>query len=217
LHELHHAIQQPASYLATLRRFGEMTGRRQQAERLTSYIETRLAAVSQGLAGGARRPRVYYAMGKPLFAINGPRFENSLAEAAGGHSVNRELDLCGRPGMTIPAQTLQKLNPEVILLSSFLANRPEDVRAECLRLGLEIDAVRNGRIHTPPLPTSDFGGPRWVLGLLCLANVLHPQRFSFDLEREAESFYREFYDIPFSPHQLNRSFGKPSSDWCWTT
>ena len=33
-----------------------------------------------GLQGVMPRPRVYYAMGKPLFAINGPRFENSLVE-----------------------------------------------------------------------------------------------------------------------------------------
>jgi len=215
LRELHHAIQQPTPYLDTLRRFGELTGRQEQAAQLTAYIETRMTSVSRGLTEEVRRPRVYYAMGKPLFAINGPRFENTLVELAGGHSVNRELDLAGRPGMTIPVQTLQKLNPEVILLSSFLSNRTEDVQAECLQLGLEIDAVRNGRIHTPPVPASDFGGPRWILGLLFLANTLHPERFNFDLAQEAQDFFTTFYGTPFVASRINRSFGKPSTSWCW--
>lgn len=215
MRELHHAIQQPASYLATMRKFGELTGRQAQAAKFIDYVQHRLTTVRLGLQGVMCRPRVYYAMGKPLFAINGPRFENSLVELAGGHSVNRELELTGRPGMTIKVGPLQALNPEVILLSSFLSNRISDFHAECVQLGLKVDAVRNLRIYTPPVPSSDFGGPRWILGLLFLANTLHPERFNFDLVQEAEMFFKQFYGIPYNPSQLNRSFGKPSQDWSW--
>jgi pyruvate formate lyase activating enzyme len=215
LRELHHAIQQPASYLATMRKFGELTGRQAQAAEFIDYVEERLTSVRLGLQGSMCRPRVYYAMGKPLFAINGPRFENSLVELAGGHSVNRELELAGRPGMTIKVGTFLALNPEVILISSFLSNRIPDFHAECLQLGLEVDAVRNLRIYTPPVPSSDFGCPRWILGLLFLANTLHPDRFSFDLAKEADDFFKQFYGIPYTPSQLNRSFGKPSQNWNW--
>lgn len=215
LRDLHHDIQQPASYLEILRRFGELTGRSSQAATLIGYIEERLSLVRQGLDGIGRRPRVYYAMGKPLFAIKGKRFENNLVETAGGQSVNRELELSGRPGMTIPMETLQALNPEVIFISSFLSNRVDDFHGECVRLGLDIDAVRHKRIYTPPVPSSDFGSPRWVLGLLYLANTLHPERFRFDLGLEADLFYRKFYGMRFVPGQLNRSFGKPSNTWSW--
>jgi hypothetical protein len=215
MRELHHAIQQPASYLATMRTFGELAGRQAQASEFIDYVQERLTAVALGLQGVMRRPRVYYAMGKPLFAINGPRFENNLAELAGGHSVNRELELAGRPGMTITVEKLQSLNPEVILLSSFLSNRIPDFHAECVQLWLEGDAVRNLCIYIPPIPSSDFGGPRWILGLMFLANTLHPERFSFDLAQEAEVFFKQFYGIAYNPDQLNRSFGKPSQNWNW--
>ncbi|MEZ4598466.1 MAG: radical SAM protein [Syntrophotaleaceae bacterium] len=216
LRELHQAIQKPDSYLATLRRFGELTGRQSQAGRLIDYIGTRLDAVVQGLKGIGRKPRVYYAMGTPLFAIKGERFENQLVTIAGGDSVNQQLELKGRPGMSIVPEVIRKLNPEVMLISSFISSPVEDFWQECQRLGLDVEAVRQGRIHTPPLPGSDFGGPRWIIGLLYLANVFHPDRFEFDVLREAELFYREFYDIPFSPDQLNRSFGKPSLQWRWS-
>jgi pyruvate-formate lyase-activating enzyme len=215
LRELHHAIQHPASYLDTMRKFGKLTGRQAQAAEFIAYVQDRLTSVALGLQGVMRRPRVYYAMGKPLFAINGPRFENSLVELAGGHSVNRELELTGRPGMTITVETLQALNPEVILLSSFLSNRIPDFHAECMQRGLEVDAVKHLRIYTPPVPSSDFGGPRWILGLLFLANTLHPERFRFDLVQEAKAFFEQFYGISYNPSQLNRSFGKPSQGWSW--
>jgi pyruvate-formate lyase-activating enzyme len=215
LRKLHHDIQQPDSYLATLRQFGELTGRHEQAAVLIDYMQSRLDAVAQGLEGVTRRPRVYYAMGKPLFAIKGERFENQLVRLAGGESVNQRLELIGRPGMTIDRDVLNALNPEVMLISAFMSNPVKDFHAECLRLDLQVEAVRDMHIFTPPLPASDFGGPRWVLGLLFLANVLHPERFQFDLFDEAEDFYRRFYGMKFSPEHLNRSFGKPSNDWCW--
>ena len=212
MRELHHAIQQPVSYLDTMRTFGELTGRQAQAAGFIEYVQDRLTTVTLGLQGVMPRPRVYYAMGKPLFAINGPRFENSLVELAGGHSVNRELELAGRPGMTITVDTLQSLNPEVILLSSFLSNRVTDFHAECLRLGLKVDAVRQQRIYTPPVPSSDFGGPRWILGLLFLANTLHPERFNFDLAQEAEGFFKQFYGIAYNPDQLKPFFWQAQSE-----
>lgn len=215
LRELHHAIQKPDTYQSLLRHFGELTGRSGQAARLTDYMQERLDAVARGLEGMTRRPRVYYAMGKPLFAIKGERFENQLVTIAGGDSVNRQLELEGRPGMSIEPDVLQQLNPEIMLISSFMSNPVQDFQEECLLRGLNVAAVRHGRIHTPPLPGSDFGGPRWIIGLLFLANVIHPERFNFDIMKEADLFYREFYGMPFNPAQLNRSFGKPGPDWRW--
>ncbi|MEZ4598727.1 MAG: radical SAM protein [Syntrophotaleaceae bacterium] len=215
LRELHQAIQQPCSYMDLLRHFGELTGRPKQAAALIDFIENRMVQVTRGLIGAPCRPRVYYAMGRPLFAIKGKRFENQLVRLAGGESVNQKLDLTGRPGMTIDRQTLIDLNPEVIIISSFLSNPVADFYDECLQRGIEVDAVRNRRIYTPSLPSSDFGGPRWVLGLLYLANVLHPDRFRFDLYREADLFYRQFHGIAFSRASINRSFAKPDIDWHW--
>ncbi|ABA87419.1 radical SAM domain iron-sulfur cluster-binding oxidoreductase with cobalamin-binding-like domain [Syntrophotalea carbinolica DSM 2380] len=217
MRELHHSIQQPSAYLATLDYFGALAGRQERAATLIAYIESRLAMVAQGLADVSHRPRVYYAMGKPLFAIKGQRFENQLVQLAGGYSVNRQLELSGRPGMSIDCESLIGLNPEVMVISAFLSSPVKEFHAECLRLGLDVEAVHNLRIYTPPVPASDFGGPRWVLGLMFLANILHPECFQFDLAWEATTFYREFYDMPFNPDQLNRSFGKPSNTWCWAS
>jgi hypothetical protein len=63
----------------------------------------------------------------------------------------------------------------------------------------------------------DFGNPRWIIGLMFMANTLHPDIFNFDIKKEAQSLYAIFYHIEFKKNMLNLSFGKPSMDWEWAS
>jgi hypothetical protein len=61
---------------------------------------------------------------------------------------------------------------------------------------MDAPAIRTRKVfHLHPYRSS--AGPDWILGLMCLANILHPEAFQFDLPKEADDFYREFYNIPF--------------------
>ncbi|HCR11797.1 MAG TPA: radical SAM protein [Solidesulfovibrio sp.] len=213
LTRLHHDIQHIDGYFGLIRHFGKALGREAGATRLTDYLTAMLEPVRQGVAGVAHRPRAYYAMGKPLFAIMGTRFENHLVGVAGGESCNATLDLKGRPGRSITPETLEKLDPEVIFISSFLSNSPEAFLADCRDLGLDVAAVRDGRVFTSPVPASDFGAPKWVLGLRFIANKLHPERFAFDIEADAAAYHRQFFGVDFPLATVNRSFAKPSRLW----
>jgi pyruvate-formate lyase-activating enzyme len=213
LADLHRGIQRIEGYFGLVRRFGRVIGRERAAGELVDYLSGLIEPVRAGLAGVSHRPRVYYAMGKPLFAIKGERFENHLVEVAGGHSCNRELDLDGRPGRSIEAVTLARLDPEVIFISSFLSNDPEAFSRECRDAGLDLRAVRDGRVHTSPIPASDFGAPKWVLGLRFLAKTLHPDRFDCDIEADAAAYHRHVFGREFPLAGINRSFAKPSSAW----
>ncbi len=215
LQVLHQGVQKPQSYIEALRHFGQVVGAGEQAEELAVFLEAKLGQVSQALAGVTRRPRVYYAMCKPLFYLGGGRLENQLVECAGGESLNITLPPGGRPGRSLSVERLNQLNPEVIFISAFLSNSVEDFLDECRRLGVEAEAVRSGRVHTHPAPGWDFGSPRWALGLMHMAQVFHPQLFTYDIMAEAQAFYRRFYGLDFSLKQINRSFAKPSGAWRW--
>ncbi|NCD25380.1 MAG: radical SAM protein [Deltaproteobacteria bacterium] len=215
LQRLHHDLQTPRGYIGLLRHFGAATGREKRADLLAAYMEKRLSQVEEAVASAIHRPRVCYVMGKPLFCINGRRMENELVQTAGGHSVNREIPGEGRPGQTLSADQLQTLRPEVMFVSAFLSSPVEDLLTECLELDLDIPAVRNRRIHDFPAPGWDFGSPRWILGLMHIANSLHPECCSFDIPAEAETFHQCFYGTPFVAADVNRSFGKPTSNWRW--
>jgi pyruvate-formate lyase-activating enzyme len=213
LQKLHHDVQKPEAFLALIRSIGKSSGHSGEASELAAYIEAIRREIEVKSRFLENRPRVYYAMGKPLFAIKGERMENQLVEEAGGISVNRKLEISGRPGETITLSQLNELNPEIMFISAFIGSSVEDFYEACLRAGVSVEAVKNRKIYAHPAPGWDFGSPRWILGLMHIANVLHPEIFRFDVLSEAAKFYRKFYQIPFIPGEVNRSFGKPSSAW----
>lgn len=208
-------IQRLPTYLDTLLYCGEIAGCMDRAKDLAGYIGAKADQVRRALKQTEECPRVYYAMGKPLFAIKGERMENRLVEMAGGRSINRSIEIKGRPGMNLSAGQLNRLNPEVILISAFISSDAGDFYDDCRELGIDVDAVRNGRVHNHPATGWDFGSPRWILGLMHICNVLHPEQCRFDITAEARTFYKEFYDLDFVPGATNRSFGKPDIHWRW--
>jgi pyruvate-formate lyase-activating enzyme len=213
LDSLHVDLQSLDAYLASVGRFAAAAGVANHADRLTDYMRGKIEQIQQRLAGVSERPTVYYSMAKPLFALKGSRFENQLVTAAGGISLNKQVKGEGRPGLLIDVQTLTELDPDVIFISSFFSNSTDDFQRECLALGLDIAAVRAKRIYAHPYPNWDFGSPRWILGLMYIANVLHPHLFRFNLFAEAQAFYRIFYAEEFVPEQLNLSFARPAANW----
>jgi pyruvate-formate lyase-activating enzyme len=215
LQKFHHQIQDPLTYVDTLRHFGAVCGRENHAETLAAYLEGKLAEVKDRLEGITERPKVYYAMGTPLFALNGGRMENRLVEYAGGESLNTRIQGEGRPGQTLTADRLSELNPDVIFISGFISEPAQEFYNRCLELGVTAEAVKNRRIFNHLAPGWDFGSPRWILGLMHIASVLHPERCDFDMLEEAGTFYRLFYGMDFSPSSVNRSFSRPSRLWRW--
>ncbi|WP_020586190.1 radical SAM protein [Desulfobacter curvatus] len=215
LKQLHHGIQTPLTYIETVRRFGKIAEASEAAEELAAYLEEKLTYINAGVASVTHFPRVYYTMAKPLFYINHGRLENRLVETAGGISVNKSMDSVGRPGRNLTKEKLIALNPDVIFISAFISNSVTDFYQECLESDIQVNAVKNQQIYTPPSPGWDFGSPRWILGLMYMANVLHPQIFDFDVMEEAKRFYRRFYQMEFSLPHVNRSFSKPDKEWRW--
>lgn len=74
----------------------------------------------------------------------------------------------------------------------------DDVVAYCAENGLSVPALATGRVfHLAPYRAAT--NPDWVLGLMHLANLIHPEVFDFDLPEEADAFYQEFYHRAFDP------------------
>lgn len=217
LKRLHQGIQDPVSYIEVLDYFGQNAGAAGRTRELTAYLYGQLMRIENDLATVSRKPKVYYAMGKPLFYLNGGRLENQLVEFGGGISLNKQLPPGGRPGRSISVGQLNELNPDIILISAFLSNPVDDFYRECTALGITARAVTEKKIYAHPAPGWDFGSPRWILGLLYMAGLFHPEHCRYDVMAEARIFYRRFYGMDFSPARINRSFAKPSDNWGWNS
>lgn len=205
--ELHDKMNNIDAYYGLIMDLASRCNCSDQGLVLSSFIRDRYNNVLK-MVGTAQKPRVYYAMGHPLFALNPNRFEGKLVEAAGGIYVNRAIEKEGKPGVTISVEKMMELNPEFIFTSGFISSSVSDTTRYCKDHNLDVPAVREGHLYSMH-PSWDFGSPRWILGLMTIANILHPDRCQFAIEDEADLFYRTFYGVPYRSVSANRSFALP--------
>lgn len=209
LMKIHHIIQQPYSYLEFISLIAEKAGTQEQGEQLSSFIKKRMELVHSLAAESSVHP-VYYCMGSPLFALNAGRMENNLVTFAGGQSINKLLTKEGKPGINVQPDFINKHNPKTIFISGFLSRPLYEFYSQCQQYGIEADAVMEQRVYAIP-PSWDFGSPRWILGLLYIADKMYPGKPGIDIKEEADEFYRRFYGMSFEDAHPNRSFHRPSS------
>ena len=204
VNKLHGKISSIDNYLTLITEMGYRFGKPGQASVLRNYIEERAAKVGQSV-WNRHWPRVYYAMSSPFFALNDERFEIELASLAGGNCVNLSLTRRGKPGVNISPEELRHLNPEHIFISGLFSSTEEEFGDTCRKNGIWVDAVCRNQIHAMP-PGWDFGNPRWILGAMHMANILHPDQCHFDMEEETNRFYRKFFQSAPRDFVRNRSF-----------
>lgn len=209
LTQIDNMIRQPYSYMEFIKFIAEKANMPEKGEELVSFIHERLKIV-QNLSAGRSSYNVYYCMGSPLFALNAGRMENNLVTFSGGVSINKQLQKEGKLGINISPSYINEHNPGVIFVSGFLSRPLNEFYSLCKEYDIHADAVTQRRIYEVP-PSWDFGSPRWILGLMYIADKLHPGKLGVDLIQEAENFYLQFYGMRFKEARPNRSLHRPSS------
>jgi len=209
LTQIHNMIRQPYSYLEFIKFIAEKANMPKKGEELVSFIHKRLKIV-QNLSAGKSSYNVYYCMGSPLFALNAGRMENNLVTFSGGVSINKQLQKEGKLGVSVSPSFINEHNPGVIFISGFLSRPLDEFYSLCQKHGIHADAVTQQRVYEIP-PSWDFGSPRWILGLMYIADKLHPGKLGIDPIKEADDFYLQFYGMRFKEARPNRSFHRPSS------
>jgi pyruvate-formate lyase-activating enzyme len=206
---LHDRVQGIDSWIGLIEELSRRSGKVKKGEELIDHIKTRVDYIESESKKSGSRPSVYYSMGYPLFALNAERFETNLVETAGGRCVNKTIKRKGKPGVNISADELNSMNPEKIFISGFLSSPASDFIDYCKKHNIAVEAVKSGSVYNVPAGW-DFGSPRWVLGLMYIANKIHPEIFSFDLKYEQQEFYKKFYGIETGEIVRNRDFSSPS-------
>ena len=196
------------SWLDTVAHYADLAGITGKSRELRDYTE-QYVSIIRNKAQGLQQPSVYFALGHPLIAVFGDKFECNLVEIAGGRCVNKDLHRDDTPGMTIAPETLRRLDPDVILVSGAIGYSVADCYAFFEANGLiDLKAVRNRSIFSLA-PYNTGGRPDWILGLMQIANLLHPEIFSFDMPAIADAFYERFLGVRLSAVNHSRSLAHP--------
>ena len=191
---------------ASLRQLGGILGVPERGEALARYAEDLFQRVAAMLANipDAQRPRVYLARG-PQGLETGLRgsINTEIIEWAGGHNVADAQD--NRRGIAnVSPEQILLWQPDVIVtwdrrFFDDVTRRPEGGWQS-------VPAVANRRVHLAP--TAPFGwidGPPSInrlIGLGWMANVLHGDRYPFDIRGEVRAFYKLFYHVDVGDKDL---------------
>ena len=176
-------------YFDMIRYLATLTHREEQADRLIGYIQ-RVITDIQHKASTAKKPRVYAVLSHPLLPLYAVKTENQLVEIAGGTSLNRELGFTESANPEYTVEELNALDPEVIIISGNFATPVIEFISTCKELGISCRALDAGRVYTL---NTDLAGSsqRWALGLMDVANILHPDIFQYSLPDEDAKFNHE--------------------------
>ena len=194
--ELYGRLNQIDSYFDTVDYFAALTGQEKRGNVFRQYVGGIVNRIKEKVEE-SEKPEVYCSLGHPLIAMFEEKMESVLIESAGGRLSNRLIDRESRPGITISNAQFIKMAPEIIIIADGAAWPTEDFLAYCEDHALDAPAVKKQKIFSLH-PFRSSTNPDWVLGLISLANIIHPDRFNFDLQKEADHFYREFYNSTYS-------------------
>lgn len=175
------------------------------ARKYKSYFDDNRARVAKRLANipPKNRMKVYLASGQPLSSSGRPSLNQDWMDLGGAVNI-ADGWFAGRPYQsgTASIEEIVAADPDVII--AMRAGDAESIRTD--PQWQQIKAVREGRVYANPR------GLFWwcretseeALQFLWVAKTLYPDAFAdIDMRDETRRFYRMFYRIDLSDHELD--------------
>ncbi len=150
----------------------------------------RIIAAVSGAVAGKEPVSVYFCGTNKLRVASGEMYQTELIELAGGESVSKGLKGYWN---NVNLEQVLAWDPQVIVIAPYGRVMPSDILNDP-DWG-SIAAVRSGRVYKMPrvIAPWDTPVPDSLLGILWLAEVLHPGAVPLDLVAEYKDFYATYY------------------------
>ncbi len=161
-----------------VRRVGEATGHRAEADALAAELEERVARIAAKASGADSRRRVVCLEWLDPYYVGG-HWIPEMVYKAGGEDV---LGRLREPSFRVSGEKIIEARPDVIVVMPCgynLARAASELRIEALPRGSEmLPAIREGRLF--PVDANAYfsrPGPRLADGVALLAHLIHPDLF----------------------------------------
>jgi iron complex transport system substrate-binding protein len=157
-----------------IRRVGEATGRRREAQALAITLEQRVAAIEMKAARAVTQPRALCLEWLDPFYVGGHWVPEMVAKAGGEDVLGR----AGEPSFRVTSEQVAESRADVIVIMPCGYNLPRVVAESSIERLLEswgdLPAVRNRQVFAVDA-NSYFSrpGPRLADGVAILAEILH--------------------------------------------
>lgn len=180
---------------------GTATNTVKQAEKLISYYNTKLSAVTELTRDipDDEKPVVYLGSTSDILRT-APRemYQASLITTAGGKNAGDVLE--GSSWADIDNETFLTMNPDVIVIptDNFAVSSPDYTAEDVMNNPTfsDVTAVKNGAVYQMPVGFEawDSPVPSGILGTLWMLHTLHPELYTAEqFAADADEFYSTFY------------------------
>lgn len=164
--------------LSDIKLIGEITDRREQAERVAGQITGTLKDIGSKLGNLPEnsRPRTYYEVySDPIMSVGPKTLIHELIVLAGGDNIARDADV---EYPKLSPEAILKRNPQVIIFPRFHGSASLTADQLKSRPGWEgIEAIKAGRVYSIDANLISRSGPRIAQAAQELARLIHPDRF----------------------------------------
>ena len=189
---------------------GTATNTVKQAEKLISYYNAKLSAVTELTRDLAddQKPVVYLGSTSDILRT-APRemYQASLITTAGGKNAGDVLE--GSSWTDIDNETFLTMNPDIIVIptDNFAVSSPDYTAEDVMSNPTfsDVTAVKNGAVYQMPVGYEawDSPVPSGILGTLWMLKTLHPELYSAEqFAADVNEFYTVFYGFSVNEQDL---------------
>ena len=189
---------------------GTATNTVKQAEKLISYYNTKLSAVTELTKDltDEQKPVVYIgSTGDILRTAPREMYQASLITTAGGKNAGDVLE--GSSWTDIDNETFLTMNPDIIVIptDNFAVSSPDYTVEDVLNNATfaDVTAVKNGAVYQMPVGYEawDSPVPSGILGTLWMLKTLHPELYPAEqFAADVNEFYTVFYGFSVNERDL---------------
>ena len=189
---------------------GTATNTVKQAEKLISYYNTKLSAVTELTRDipDDQKPVVYLGSTSDILRT-APRemYQASLITTAGGKNAGDVLE--GSSWTDIDNETFLTMNPDIIVIptDNFAVSSPDYTAEDVMNNPTfsDVTAVKNGAVYQMPVGYEawDSPVPSGILGTLWMLKTLHPELYPAEqFAADVNEFYTVFYGFSVNEQDL---------------
>ena len=189
---------------------GTATNTVKQAEKLISYYNTKLSAVTELTRDipDDQKPVVYLgSTGDILRTAPREMYQASLITTAGGKNAGDVLE--GSSWTDIDNETFLTMNPDIIVIptDNFAVSSPDYTAEDVMNNPTfsDVTAVKNGAVYQMPVGYEawDSPVPSGILGTLWMLKTLHPELYPAEqFAADVNEFYTVFYCFSVNEQDL---------------
>ena len=189
---------------------GTATNSVKQAEKLISYYNTKLSAVTELTRDipDDEKPVVYLGSTSDILRT-APRemYQASLITTAGGKNAGDVLE--GSSWTDIDNETFLTMNPDIIVIptDNFAVSSPDYTAEDVMNNPTfsDVTAVKNSAVYQMPVGYEawDSPVPSGILGTLWMLKTLHPELYPAEqFAADVNEFYTVFYGFSVNEQDL---------------